>query len=227
MAGAWASGYVLGAASLVLAACCLYQWHRSRRLRRSLSEQLGMPGERAERKELRVLSQNMWNVQWPGTLLKGNSGRYPMERFDALVAAAVEGDYDVLALQELFVLRVGPFVFGEEVLYLQRRLVEVGYVYHTDIAYNLPGVFGQSAGVAVFSRLPIPNDGVRYFSFADSSWKEMPNHKGFVHVQLAVFPPGADAASLADQRPAHILTAHLDSSADSNIRISQVKTISL
>ena len=132
--------------------------------------------------KLRVLCQNMWCTNSLFAERKGSKGPRPTDRFDAVVAEASQ--YDILILQELFVMRLGFHLIGQDVAHLERQLVNRGFVYHTDIVYNLPLLLGQSAGVAVFSRWPIVD--CQHVTFNQRSFKDSLNEKGFVRAAVQV-----------------------------------------
>ena len=222
--------WLVGGVTVAVCAYLFKEVQRARRLLRDMGEQSGSDAtaQSPTRGRLRILSQNCWNMQYPGTERKGNRGRQAEKRFDALADHAENGGYDVLILQELFVLRAGPFVYGHDVGYLRQRLVKSGFVYHTNIAYNLPRVVGQSAGVAVFSKVPIARTSVdmtnarddTYFTFATSSFRQFFNRKGFVHVRLLLSTDDSSMTSSLDV--VHIVNVHLDAF-DPIIRTEQVR----
>ncbi|XP_065195404.1 uncharacterized protein LOC135826727 [Sycon ciliatum] len=151
-----------------------------------LRARLGQPGiSGPPRDHLRVLSQNMWCTNSWGAVQKGSKGPEVRKRFDALVNAALEGDYDVLLLQELFIYRMAYFFMTvEEVVYLTERLEAAGYVYHSNLAYNVPVVLGQSSGLAIFSKHPFVEWGGH--TFTTHSLKDSLNAKGFVHATVSI-----------------------------------------
>ena len=160
--------------------------------------------------QIRILSQNMWCTNSWGAVKKGSKGPQVQRRFTEFVRAVVEGGYDVLLLQELFAYRIAYFFLTiDDVVYLTEQLEAAGFIYHSDVVYNLPVLLGQSSGVAIFSKYPIVNwEG---HTFRKHSLKDSLNAKGFVQATIAV----------GDQHLS-FFSAHLDSSKTSDAKKFQV-----
>lgn len=207
----WLSCY-----SFVVGACCslwlgkLYL--RNRKCFEKLKGRLGKPSGGKTPDSLRVLSQNMWCTNSWGAVRKGSKGPEVRRRFDALARAAVEGRYDVLLMQELFIYRIAYFfVTIDDVVYLTEQLEAAGYVYHSDLAYNLPVLMGQNSGTAIFSKHPIID--WKGHTFSAYSLKDSLNAKGFVQTSVNV-----------GEQYLHFFSTHLDSSKAGDVKKSQVGT---
>mmetsp|Transcript_4773 Transcript_4773/g.13231 ORF Transcript_4773/g.13231 Transcript_4773/m.13231 type:complete len:426 (+) Transcript_4773:28-1305(+) len=137
---------------------------------------------------VRLLSVNVWchffaAIAWILGFKrpKGTMPMVPFERRLDAVADAVETNaVDVVAAQELFLLRVGPFVFDGPYVRFRERMTSAGLVHATDPYASLPRFFGQNSGLAVFSAFPLQRE--RTEPFASSA--ETFNSKGSVQVDL-------------------------------------------
>ncbi|KAG8460373.1 hypothetical protein KFE25_011864 [Diacronema lutheri] len=116
-------------------------------------------------------------------------------RLDA-IADALAGA-DIVSVQELFVLRVGPLVLRGAWARFAERMAAAGLLHRSAPDASLPRFFGHNSGLALFSRWPL--DTVRSLTFART--RERLNRKGAL-VAL-VHPPGAAS-------PVVICVAHLD-----------------
>ena len=122
---------------------------------------------------VRVLTHNVWAHYFVAAPLRSVRMRLLVEllRQDTAI--------DVLSVQELFVLSLGPFVFCPELLLLARELEALGFVHQTDPLLSARSLF-QSSGLATFSRLPI-----RHASFTPfETTAEFLNNKGYEQIAL-------------------------------------------
>jgi len=64
-------------------------------------------------------------------------------------------NYDVLLLQEMFLVSIGPFVLPNDVDWFVKRMQQEGFSYTTDPTTSCPSFFGQNNGLLILSKLPI------------------------------------------------------------------------
>ncbi|XP_065195389.1 sphingomyelinase C-like [Sycon ciliatum] len=163
---------------------------------------------------VRVLSQNLWAANFWAAEKLGSKGPNPRARFDGFVRSVTQGKYDVLLLQELFVLRTAYFFATvDDVAYLTKLLEKAGFLYHTDLLYNLPSTFGQSSGVAIFSKYPITE--WKGHTFNHYSVKESITSKGFVRAQISI-----------GRSHVNFFSTHMDSSGwEPGVKLEQIKEV--
>lgn len=132
-------------------------------------------------------------------------------RLSAIADVLGDGAGDIVIVQELFILRVGPFVLSSLYLLFASRMAALGLVHRSNPRDSLPRFFGQNSGLAIFSRWPL--DDARSVGFAHT--RERLNRKGVVHAVVRL--PG-NAPSLA------VAATHLDKrrSAAKAAQIAQV-----
>eukprot|EP00494_Astrolonche_serrata_P023908 UN24166 len=114
------------------------------------------------------------------------------DRIYKLVQWIREEDPDVCLLQEIFLVRVGPFCYGRELYLLVEELQRIGYSCFSNPQDSLPTLFGQNSGLLIASKIP--------FDFSDKVYsitKEI-NNKGFTGGRF----------SLGEQE-LYIITTHL------------------
>ena len=152
----------------------------------------GGGGGGAGKTRLRVLSHNVWChmlQQWytpPAA-----------KRLRCLVEAIKARDYDVVMLQELFLLRLGPLATTLTFEAFAQAMLAAGYRLVADPRDSLPMV-GQNSGLAIFSKLdPVRAPVARSFAVTG----EQVCVKGYLHAELRV----------AGNRTIHVVTTHLDS----------------
>lgn len=156
-----------------------------------------------------VLSHNVWChyiVPAPGR----------MRRLRGLARYIKQAStpFDVVMLQELFVMRIGPWVWSREFEFFRGEMAAAGLKYCTDPFDSMPS-FGslrrlrvQNSGLVTFSRYPIVQ--ARSYSFETTS--EMTNTKGLLLTELQV--PATEAATAVDvPQTARVqcVNTHLDS----------------
>ena len=146
----------------------------------------------AAKRELRVLSHNVWchyMQQWYAPPAS--------KRLECLFEAIQAQDYDVVLVQELFLFRVGPLANTHSFEVFTRAMLGAGYHLASDPRSSLP-VIGQNNGLAIFSKLDVS---VAPVSRSFVATGESVCVKGFVHARL----------SLGGGRTLHVVTTHLDS----------------
>jgi len=151
------------------------------------------------------MSQNVWNTQM-GSKGKDSTGRFMTFAQDAK-------DYDILLVQEVFILSVGPLKYGmEDAILLEKELIQQGFKFHTNLYNTLPYV-GQNSGLQIFSKYPLVD--VEYVSFHQASMHEYMNWKGAVKAKVEI----GDGKSLT------VVNVHFDSGSNANIRKSQIQDV--
>ncbi|CAK0837508.1 unnamed protein product [Prorocentrum cordatum] len=105
---------------------------------------------------VRLLSQNVWN-----SFFAGGPGRG--ERLRALVEFLRGHEVDVVVVQEMFAMGLGPLVDCVDADAAAEAMRGLGFVYQTRPLETLPQV-GQSSGLAVYSKLPIRREAHGVFS---------------------------------------------------------------
>ena len=132
-------------------------------------------------------------------------------RLDKIVEWIKKQDYDVLCIQELFLLKLTIYSRSSELDNFVTSLQEHGYIHHTDPKASLPSFFGQNSGLIILSKLPFTSTTSAIFDTA--SITEYSNNKGFITATIQVTP----------NQNICVCTAHLD--AHSDARLSQLKQI--
>jgi endonuclease/exonuclease/phosphatase family metal-dependent hydrolase len=146
-------------------------------------------------KRLRVYTQNVWAHHFATPLGCNNEGAaapvmpgLPYEaRLRALATCISQADYDIICIQELFVLRIWPFVFASNFLLFSGLLRELGYSFCTDPSESLP-FYGQNSGVVIFSKYPLSNMKSEVYKHS----AEPLNKKGFVCASVALSDPAVN-----------------------------------
>ncbi|KAJ1637140.1 Endonuclease/exonuclease/phosphatase [Pavlovales sp. CCMP2436] len=153
---------------------------------------------------VRLLSVNVWCHYFTAlrSLVVPNlPGVLPMlpfgRRLDAIAELVESTGADIVCCEELFLLRLGPFVLEGAWARFAERMEAVGLIHRSDPRESLPWVFGQNSGLALFSRWPL-ND-IQSCAFSQSS--EFFNRKGVIHA--LVTPPNFP-------RPLALCATHLD-----------------
>ena len=59
--------------------------------------------------------------------------------------------FDVVLVQEVFLLRLGPFILSGNFERFARALAKGGLIYHSNPLHTLPQYLGQNSGCAIFS----------------------------------------------------------------------------
>ena len=120
-------------------------------------------------------------------------------------------DYDVVLVQEAFVLRAGPIEFSKCATHLVDAMESHGFKYRTSIAASIPYTFGQSNGIMIFSKLRLT--GTKSVVFNTANILERVNNKGFVYAELQV-----------KGKPMFILNTHTDAHGE-KYRAAQMKQL--
>jgi endonuclease/exonuclease/phosphatase family metal-dependent hydrolase len=134
---------------------------------------------------LRLLSHNVW-CHYPATLLSPKDGVQSgwdfLGRLRALADHVEGGGYDVVLLQELFIMKAWLVGTTRNFEYFLDRMRKAGLVHCTDPTASLHGdrLWGQNSGVVIFSRHRVHS--CRNVDFAFTS--EGNNTKGFVAVTV-------------------------------------------
>ena len=130
----------------------------------------------ADRQIIKFVSYNIWS----NYLIKVGSDI--KERLDGLAYGV--RNYDIVILQEIFVFRLGPFIFHSYASHLVSAMKKQGFIYRISLQESVPWMFGQSNGLAIFSKIPIT--ATKSVFFDDSAILERVNNKGFVYAELEV-----------------------------------------
>lgn len=169
-------------------------------------------------KGLRIVTQNLWAHYFATPLGKcyapvaPSMAKLPFQnrlRMFAKQIAAEEQPVDIVLVQEVFVLRVGPLVFTANFRAFAEEMRSAGFAYHTDPLASIPRWFGQNSGCAIFSRYPLQAEVSHRFIHSD----EALNNKGVVAATVEVA-----------QRPVLLVSTHLDSRKPAT-RLRQVQQI--
>ena len=155
---------------------------------------------------LKILSHNIWFAHL------GSKGRNISERIDILIENINNNNYDIVLIQEGFILNfLGKKKGKEEMLYLVDKFKSIGFDYNTNIYNSIPYI-GQNSGLVIFSKYEIIMENLIVFNTA--SIKEYINYKGFLHTKI-----------LYNDTILNVINVHLDSGSDSRNRYSQLYDI--
>jgi endonuclease/exonuclease/phosphatase family metal-dependent hydrolase len=186
---------LLAAIVLVILLATLYQSHlRLPQSRPPATATLSSGAYDGSRVQLRVMTQNLWLHH----LVVAPQRSYRVSEF---VAHIDEQQYHVVALQEVFLLRIGPFVLSHLLHQLISEMDSIGYHYWTDPTLSLPRYFGQNSGLMIFSRVPFAEQESSVFEQSD----EILNNKGFIAIRIDHQTHSQRLDSL------HIVCTHFDS----------------
>eukprot|EP00960_Hanusia_phi_P040669 754582-Hanusia_phi.AAC.19 len=160
---------------------------------------LGKKEEQYERSwlstnQLKFLSHNVWChylQQWYAPSAR--------RRLDCLLNAIAQNGYDVVMIQELFLLRIGPFAITRNLEYFVARMRMMGYTLGADPRASLP-FWGQNSGLCTFSRVDLVGK-TESQSFLHTA--ERVCVKGFVRTDV----------KLSNDRTLTIVNTHMDSKA--------------
>jgi hypothetical protein len=111
-------------------------------------------------------------------------------RLDAIAELVASSGVDIVAVQELFLLRVGPFVLDAAWVRFAGRMRALGLCYYTEPRETLPCLFGQSSGLGVFSRWPLEAQSTTRFEQS----REWANRKGLLNAVVRL-PSNGGAAN--------------------------------
>lgn len=152
---------------------------------------------------MRILSHNVW-CHYPMTYVPWKQCGHAIwgfrckTRLELLARHINSVQYDVVCLQELFVLRLSSlYELRSNFDYMVDLLAQGGYVHHSDPCDSLRAdrTIGQNSGVAIFSRHPL--ESVESVDFECTA--ERSNTKGFVVADVR-----------RDGRLVRVVSAHLD-----------------
>lgn len=177
---------------------------------------------------LRVLSHNVWAHYLVNAPARSR-------RLRGLVRHIVRGRYDVVCLQELFVLKLGPLALVRHFDAFARAMADAGLPFHTDPMASMPRVIGQNSGVVIFSRHPLLEVGGATFNTS----VEFLNTKGYVYA-IAQLPAGvmqargtsspgerAGAMRRDDTRNVAVMCCHMDAPTRPRyVRAAQITQVS-
>ncbi|XP_032239045.2 uncharacterized protein LOC5513669 [Nematostella vectensis] len=104
------------------------------------------------------------------------------ERFEGLAAGVQE--FDVVMVQEVFILQVGPVEFTGCASAMVEAMERHGFHYRTSFTDTVPHIFGQSNGIAIFSKIPFHY--TKSVVFKDAAFAERVNNKGFVFAEMKI-----------------------------------------
>lgn len=164
--------------------------------------------------QLRILTQNLWLHY----LVIAPHRSYRVQKFVENVA---RHDFDIVAVQEAFLLRVGPFVLSDHVKQLIEGMRDIGYHYWTDPTASLPQLIGQNSGLIVFSRLPFAAQSSDVFTHSD----EITNNKGFVGVQFN-FATSTSSSNSSNDNDSNT-NLHLGYNSSQNLDHRSIRTMHL
>eukprot|EP01012_Entosiphon_sulcatum_P066315 TRINITY_DN9549_c0_g1_i1.p1 TRINITY_DN9549_c0_g1~~TRINITY_DN9549_c0_g1_i1.p1 ORF type:complete len:251 (-),score=36.25 TRINITY_DN9549_c0_g1_i1:34-786(-) len=157
---------------------------------------------------LRVLCQNV-NMHHLVSHAKNQDAR--TQNF---LTALQQGNYDIVMIQEMFVLNTLGGAWGADI---RARIIAKGTelgLAHSAVTKPANKLFGQDAGLLILSRFPIK----RQYSvpFREWGWKECTNKKGLLHAVLEM-PNGKEV---------NVITTHMDAH-EKVVRDAQVKQLRL
>lgn len=132
--------------------------------------------KRITKEYLTVVTYNMWC----NYLIKGKPNY--VDRFEGLANGVKNAD--IVFVQEIFILRVGPLEFSNCATAMVEVMRSKGFVYKTSITASVPYLLGQSSGVAIFSKIPLKTTTSEVFKHAGI--KERVNNKGFVSAEFEI-----------------------------------------
>jgi endonuclease/exonuclease/phosphatase family metal-dependent hydrolase len=138
-------------------------------------------------------------------------------RLSILAARIAEEKYDVVCVQELFLLRVGPFVYTFNFRLFAKHMAIAGYIYHTDPTESLPSHFGQNSGVCIFSKRPLSSMEAEVYHASD---EKVLSSKGFVCASVIVELPSRSPVEVS------VFSVHTDARhwPSKILQLEQIKT---
>eukprot|EP01091_Cochliopodium_minus_P003185 TRINITY_DN13022_c0_g1_i1.p1 TRINITY_DN13022_c0_g1~~TRINITY_DN13022_c0_g1_i1.p1 ORF type:complete len:333 (-),score=82.95 TRINITY_DN13022_c0_g1_i1:22-1020(-) len=157
--------------------------------------------------KLNILTQNIWAHY----LVLAPERKLRLKQFIEHLSMNSE-KYDVVCLQELFILKIGPLVLMDEAEYFIKEMSKLGYIYYTSPLKSISKKFNlkvQNSGLISFSKYPIVEH--EFHNFEDTV--EPINNKGFEKFKVKV-----------GNKTVNFTNAHLDGKG--SMRMSQVDQIS-
>eukprot|EP01091_Cochliopodium_minus_P004517 TRINITY_DN14408_c0_g1_i1.p1 TRINITY_DN14408_c0_g1~~TRINITY_DN14408_c0_g1_i1.p1 ORF type:complete len:322 (+),score=92.56 TRINITY_DN14408_c0_g1_i1:91-1056(+) len=158
---------------------------------------------------VKIISLNLWMHHLSLAIHK-------KERLESILKKIGEGDYDVLMIQELWLLRIGPFAQQMYVDMFMTGIRKLGYIHHShpygkdNIERRIGFTIGNNSGLLIASKYPILESNYENFN----SGKELLNFKGFLRSTISI-----------NQNKIHFITCHLNSRKNAELRTSQLKQI--
>jgi len=152
---------------------------------------------------INILSYNLWGSYFMG-------GPHFKDRLEVFAGQA--GSYDVLLLQEMFVLSIGPFVVPNSVDWFVWRMQQEGFVYTTNPITSCPSWFGQNNGLLILSKLPIKE--ISNVSFGEKNRRKL-SFKGWLEVELMLND---------ESPPLKLVTTHLEH-ANEDLKVRQLHEV--
>lgn len=132
------------------------------------------------------------------------------ERLKCIADIIIEKDFDIICIQELFLLKIGFTTVSKHLDIFSQTLKEAGYN-HTIPTESLPRFLGQNCGLLIFSKFPILSSHSEIFDY--SSLTEYPNNKGFISIDIEI-----------NNKPIVVCTTHLDAHSPQS-RLPQLEQI--
>lgn len=153
--------------------------------------------------QINILSFNLWGSYFMG----GPNFKDRLEIF-----AGQAGNYDVLLLQEMFVLSIGPFVLPNNVDWFVSRMQQEGFIYTTNPITSCPSLFGQNNGLLILSKLPFKETSNVSFKLKN---RRKVSYKGWLAVELML----NDGSP-----PLKLVTTHLEH-ANEDLKVRQLHEV--
>lgn len=156
---------------------------------------------------VRLLTVNAWLTQTSST------GDQKRERLQLLLENF--SSFDVVAVQELPVLALGPYLSATSALQAASFVKRNKLPCHTSFLKTIPlfGWLGQTSGVEIFSRYPIAFE--RHGIFSAWNWNEVMNNKGWVIADVVV----------KNGCTVRVVTTQLDAGSGQAVRLAQIEEL--
>ena len=147
---------------------------------KSGEDSLSDGSDEVTKENLKIVTYNMWC----NYLIKNKQQNFLnyVGRFESLVNGLK--DVDVVFVQEIFIFRAGQFEFSNCVGEMVDIMQSKGFKYNTNVTDTVPYVFGQSSGVAIFSKIPLRSGHSEIFK--NAGILEFVNNKGFASAEIIV-----------------------------------------
>ena len=111
----------------------------------------------------------------------------------------------------MHILGIGFFILCGDYLYIRKRFIKMGYIYHTDPKQATP-YFGSSSGCVIFSKYPIINSCTNAFNN-----RRMGRYKGWTFAEILIINSNMN-------QTVKIINTHLDHN-NVNMQYEQMKEI--
>jgi endonuclease/exonuclease/phosphatase family metal-dependent hydrolase len=165
----WLNAMIVSIGAVVLLRLC--GWRLRSELQHEIDERTRRAARAprvATRSDIRVLTHNVWAHYFVAAPERS-------KRMKLLIDYVAADPIDVVCVQELFVLSVGPFVFAPHWEMVASELEKRGFVHQTNPLQSSRALF-QNSGLCSFSRLPLDGE-AQFTAFATTA--EVLNNKGF------------------------------------------------